>query len=72
MTSSLFIPLQVVQFIERGHRLAQPEKCPETVYCIMLKCWNADANSRPTFKQLNEHFEEDPLYADVRDLVKQK
>ena len=64
--------LQVVQFIEHGSRLPRPEKCPEKVYGIMRRCWNADASSRPTFKELNQHFEEDPLYADVRDLVKQK
>ncbi|XP_076454345.1 tyrosine-protein kinase HTK16-like isoform X2 [Babylonia areolata] len=62
--------IEVVSFIESGKRLSQPEKCPDTVYNIMQQCWNGDATKRPTFKDLNKHFEEDSLYADVRDLVK--
>ncbi|KAL8623946.1 hypothetical protein ACOMHN_047166 [Nucella lapillus] len=64
--------IEVVNFIERGKRLAKPEKCPDTVYQIMLRCWQSEASSRPTFKELNKHFEEDPLYADVQHLIRRK
>ncbi|KAK7090670.1 hypothetical protein V1264_010432 [Littorina saxatilis] len=63
--------IEVVQFIESGKRLSKPEKCPDVVYNVMLRCWKADAAQRPTFKELNRQFQEDPLYADAREFLKQ-
>ncbi|PVD18899.1 hypothetical protein C0Q70_21457 [Pomacea canaliculata] len=62
--------VEVVDFIERGKRLPQPEKCPDTVYKQMLRCWQAKPEHRPTFRELNQHFEEDPLYADARAIMR--
>lgn len=59
-----------MDFIERGKRLPQPEKCPDTVYKQMLRCWQAKPEHRPTFRELNQHFEEDPLYADARAIMR--
>lgn len=62
----------MVQFIEKGKRLRQPEKCPATVYRVMMQCWAAEPDKRPTFQKLNQHFQEDPLYEDVRALMKSR
>eukprot|EP00730_Choanoeca_flexa_P004721 TRINITY_DN11783_c0_g1_i1.p1 TRINITY_DN11783_c0_g1~~TRINITY_DN11783_c0_g1_i1.p1 ORF type:complete len:1320 (+),score=353.99 TRINITY_DN11783_c0_g1_i1:92-3961(+) len=39
-----------------GHRLAKPDDCDDDVYKIMLDCWNAEAEPRPTFKELAATF----------------
>ncbi len=33
-------------------RLEQPEHCPREYYTVMLKCWQHDANKRPSFENL--------------------
>nr|KAG5686594.1 hypothetical protein BaRGS_019492 [Batillaria attramentaria] len=60
--------IEVVQFIEKGKRLSKPEKCPEIVYQTMLSCWKVEPEKRPTFRELNKHFQEEETYADVREL----
>ncbi len=45
---------QVVQHVNSGNRLSCPVNCPSELYSVMLSCWNADPNSRPTFTQLYE------------------
>eukprot|EP00058_Branchiostoma_floridae_P007806 XP_002593294.1 hypothetical protein BRAFLDRAFT_83841 [Branchiostoma floridae] len=54
---------QVIQFIEEeGKRLSKPDKCPEKVYQIMLRCWSYEPSQRPTFQMLNTIFSADPEY----------
>ncbi|TSO25136.1 Tyrosine-protein kinase Src42A [Bagarius yarrelli] len=43
-----------IQAIQRGYRMAQPANCPETLYDIMLLCWQSNPNKRPTFMELQE------------------
>ncbi|NXV01110.1 FRK kinase, partial [Cettia cetti] len=49
---------QVIQLLDNGYRLPQPEKCPEPLYKMMLQCWSAEADERPTFEALSEQLEE--------------
>ncbi|BFZ21756.1 hypothetical protein BsWGS_24794 [Bradybaena similaris] len=42
--------------LEKGERLQQPIICTIDVYMIMVKCWMLDADSRPSFKELQEEF----------------
>lgn len=44
--------------IERGYRMARPPLCPDAVYDVMLKCWAAEADDRPTFEFLHNFFED--------------
>jgi len=55
----------VVNYIEKGHRLAQPEGCPNKIYKIMLQCWHAEAKQRPTFAHLHKKFRSDPEYFNI-------
>ncbi|KAI5640359.1 protein tyrosine kinase domain-containing protein [Phthorimaea operculella] len=48
----------VPELIENGHKLPQPSICTLDIYCIMIRCWMLDADSRPTFKELAEKFAE--------------
>ena len=39
--------------------MPKPAKVPEDLYCIMLECWAASPEERPTFKTLTwqlKHF----------------
>ena len=57
----------LIEELKRGYRIPRPTNCPEQLHKIMIKCWNEDANSRPTFEtlqwQLEEFFIDDVLYA---------
>ncbi|XP_070564164.1 tyrosine-protein kinase SYK-like isoform X2 [Ptychodera flava] len=41
---------QILDLLESGERLQQPEKCPDEVYQVMKDCWVFDAKERPDFK----------------------
>ena len=63
----------MIKFIEDGQRLASPDKCPEDVYDVMLRCWSYKKEDRPKFKELNAHFDEEPIYSttkEVKQMVK--
>ena len=42
----------IIEFLQRGHRLNKPPLCPENIYNMMLDCWHDNYLYRPTFKQL--------------------
>ncbi|NXU89557.1 FRK kinase, partial [Xiphorhynchus elegans] len=48
---------QVIQLLDDGYRLPQPETCPVPLYKMMLWCWNAKADERPTFDALSDQLE---------------
>jgi hypothetical protein len=46
-----------------GERLKQPDKCPQKIFAIITKCWNADPKDRPNFENLVELLKkEKPLF----------
>ncbi|XP_037077278.1 tyrosine-protein kinase Src64B-like isoform X2 [Pollicipes pollicipes] len=47
----------VMQLI-RGYRMPRPTDCPEAMYEIMLKAWNLEPMSRPTFEFLVQYLED--------------
>ena len=44
----------VAYAIEGRGRLACPAACPESVYAILLNCWQHDRGDRPSFRMLAE------------------
>ena len=36
----------------KGYRMEQPDKCPQTVYNMMINCWQSNPTHRPSFTQL--------------------
>lgn len=54
---------EVLQQVSRSYRMPQPPNCPDKLYQIMLNCWKADAEERPTFEalkwMLENFFDED-------------
>ncbi len=47
---------EVPDLLEKGERLVQPEICTLGVYMILIKCWQADADARPSFANLVKEF----------------
>lgn len=46
--------------VENGYRMPKPAKidCPDSFYDMMLKCWDSEAEKRPTFDYLHHFFED--------------
>ena len=42
----------VLEEIQQGYRLEQPESCPYLLYVLMLRCWDTVPELRPTFSEL--------------------
>ncbi|XP_040192976.1 tyrosine-protein kinase Lck [Rana temporaria] len=49
---------EVIDYLERGYRMPQPENCPKELYELMLRCWNDHPEERPTFEFLRSYLED--------------
>jgi len=49
---------EVLQQVERGYRMPSPPGTPEALYAIMLDCWKANPEDRPTFETLQWRLED--------------
>uniref|UniRef100_T1J0A0 non-specific protein-tyrosine kinase n=1 Tax=Strigamia maritima TaxID=126957 RepID=T1J0A0_STRMM len=65
---------EVIEQVDRGYRMPKPLNCdcPDAVYDIMLQCWDADPNKRPTFEYLFSYFDDfsvstEPRYRDAEE-----
>ncbi|XP_070566867.1 proto-oncogene tyrosine-protein kinase receptor Ret-like isoform X2 [Ptychodera flava] len=47
----------MVKFLLEGQRHRKPENCSDKMYAIMLKCWQADPEERPSAKELTDELE---------------
>lgn len=45
-------PYDITHYLLKGRRLPQPQFCPDTLYCIMLACWDPEPECRPSFSSL--------------------
>ena len=45
-------PFEMADYLRDGYRLFQPINCPDKLYEIMVCCWNAIPEARPSFPQL--------------------
>ncbi len=46
--------VDVIKLIEDKQRLNKPTSCPDELYMVLLKCWEYDGSTRPTFQDLKE------------------
>lgn len=43
---------QVVEEVLSGFRLSKPDKCPESMWNIVMKCWEKNPKDRPNFDEI--------------------
>ena len=43
---------EIEKYIIDGKRLGKPNHCDDTIYQVMLQCWNGSRSERPTFNRL--------------------
>lgn len=60
---------EVTELVAQGSRLSQPSRCPDDVYALMIRCWVTEADQRPSFSDLVEHFGLNPEYDNVKELL---
>lgn len=53
---------EIYSKIQSGYRLPKPSFCSEKIYKIMAKCWDDDAEMRPTFQYLHRVLEQSLEY----------
>ncbi|XP_068700595.1 ephrin type-A receptor 4-like isoform X2 [Montipora foliosa] len=44
--------VEVVSRVTSGYRLPPPQGCPKIIHSLMLDCWEAEKNKRPTFAEI--------------------
>jgi fyn-related kinase len=49
---------EVLHQVEKGYRMPSPPGTPEALYTIMLDCWKANPEERPTFETLQWRLED--------------
>lgn len=45
---------EVFDQVPKGYRMPQPEGCPDSIYKLMLSCWDSDPEKRPDFPSIYE------------------
>lgn len=48
---------EVIEYVKSGKRLAKPAFCPESLYQLMLHCWDIEPAKRPTFPEIGTTIE---------------
>eukprot|EP01147_Barroeca_monosierra_P009143 gene9143-1441_t len=43
---------EVLKIVRTGHRLSQPNNCPEDLWQLVFSCWNREVRRRPTFRKI--------------------
>ncbi|XP_072544102.1 tyrosine-protein kinase Lyn-like [Salminus brasiliensis] len=61
---------EVMARVQRGYRIQQPENCPKKLYEIMISCWKASAEERPTFEYMQSILED--YFTATEDLYQQQ
>jgi serine/threonine protein kinase len=48
----------ILKRLKAGERLEQPTGCPDTLYSVMLQCWDLDPDKRPSWESLYNMFKD--------------
>ena len=43
---------EVLEQLQCGYRMPQPDECPTALYHVMCDCWQETPRNRPSFKEL--------------------
>ncbi|KAK6037104.1 hypothetical protein COOONC_25391 [Cooperia oncophora] len=47
----------VIELIANRHLLECPQNCPTNIYGLMIECWNANPDRRPTFSEIHSRLQ---------------
>uniref|UniRef100_A0A914EST5 Protein kinase domain-containing protein n=1 Tax=Acrobeloides nanus TaxID=290746 RepID=A0A914EST5_9BILA len=47
----------LLEYLQEGGRLEQPQLCPKEVYTLMMSCWKENPQNRPSFQEIREELE---------------
>ncbi|XP_071965773.1 tyrosine-protein kinase Fyn-like [Antedon mediterranea] len=50
--------MEVLEQVDRGYRMPKPSNCPDSLFDLMMKCWNKEPQSRPTFEFLHHYLDD--------------
>ncbi|CAH1400284.1 tyrosine-protein kinase Src64B [Halyomorpha halys] len=58
---------EVIEQVERGYRMPKPttHPLPDPIYRLMLQCWEAEPEKRPTFEFINSYLEDFNISSEV-------
>lgn len=56
-SSSGYTNQQVLDAINTGYRMPQPNGCPSSLYELILMCWKDVPENRPTFSFLHDYLQ---------------
>ncbi|KAF6202853.1 hypothetical protein GE061_003258 [Apolygus lucorum] len=58
---------EVIEQIDQGYRMPKPAShhVPDPIYRLMLVCWEADPEKRPTFEFLNSYLEDFNIASEI-------
>ncbi|XP_071965860.1 tyrosine-protein kinase Fyn-like [Antedon mediterranea] len=48
----------VLEQVDRGYRMQKPSNCPDSLFNLMMNCWNKEPLLRPTFEFLHHYLED--------------
>ncbi|KAB5583954.1 hypothetical protein PHYPO_G00101820 [Pangasianodon hypophthalmus] len=51
-------PYDMTPYLLQGRRLPQPQYCLDSLWCILLQCWNPEPDFRPAFSMLVKNLQE--------------
>ncbi|KJE90294.1 TKL protein kinase [Capsaspora owczarzaki ATCC 30864] len=46
----------IIDYLRSGKRMMQPADCPDHLFTLVTRCWEQDANARPSFPEISGFF----------------
>lgn len=58
---------EVIHQVDQGYRMPKPAShhVPDAIYRLMLQCWDADPDKRPTFEFLYHYLEDFTITSEI-------
>ena len=58
---------EVIENVDKGYRMPKPVSypLPDSIYRLMLQCWDAIPDHRPAFEYLSQYFESFNLTSEI-------